>query len=254
MATTASRCCCWRKASTTSATMPATCSGAPRGVPPGSASAAHSGPDRCGAPGRAGTEPGCSAQEALTAAVPPGARRRLAGHLKLCSASLYFVPRSSEEPITRVPFRATTSMVRCRSVRLPPPSRAGAATASSSHSPASCFGPNNKSSAGPPWSSWHACCRCEPPRGSMAEARGVAGEELFSVQCTERVEMMAGDRCAPYVWLRVRGIAPHVWLRARGDAPSARRQAVQTGRPLGARHAGGRLRGGDSWASRTPAA
>ncbi len=114
MATTASRCCCWRKASTTSATMPATCSGAPRGVPPGSASAAHSGPDRCGAPGRAGTEPGCSAQEALTAAAPPGARRRLAGHLKLCSASLYFVPRSSEELITRIPFRATTSMVRCR--------------------------------------------------------------------------------------------------------------------------------------------
>ena len=43
---------------------------------------------------------------------------RLAGHLKMCSASLYFVPRSSEEPITRIPFRATTSMVRC-GVRLP---------------------------------------------------------------------------------------------------------------------------------------
>jgi hypothetical protein len=34
MATTASRCCCSRKASTTSATMPATCSGAPHGATP----------------------------------------------------------------------------------------------------------------------------------------------------------------------------------------------------------------------------
>ena len=38
---------------------------------------------------------------------------RLAGHLKLCSASLYFVPRNVEEPILRIPFRATTSIVRC---------------------------------------------------------------------------------------------------------------------------------------------
>ena len=47
--------------------------------------------------------------------------------------------------------------------------------------------------------------RCEPDRGGGGGGdAGMAGEELFSVQCTERVEMMAGDRCTPYTWRRVR--------------------------------------------------
>lgn len=35
----------------------------------------------------------------------------------------------------------------------------------------------------------------------------MAGEELFSVQCTERVEVMAGDRCTPYTWRGVRWVS-----------------------------------------------
>lgn len=45
--------------------------------------------------------------------------------------------------------------------------------------------------------------RCEPGRAGATREAGAAGGELFLVQSTERVEMMAGDRCAPYVWRRV---------------------------------------------------
>ena len=59
--------------------------------------------------------------------------------------------------------------------------------------------------------------RCESPRGSVAADAGVAGEELFSVQCGERVEMMAGDRCAPYVWRRVRPLGSLPWQALGGE-------------------------------------
>ena len=37
---------------------------------------------------------------------------RLAGYLKVCSLSLYFVPRDAQAPIMRLPFNATTSLQR----------------------------------------------------------------------------------------------------------------------------------------------
>lgn len=49
--------------------------------------------------------------------------------------------------------------------------------------------------------------RSEPGRAGAARAAGAAGGELFLVQSTERVDLMAGDRCAPYVWRRVRPAA-----------------------------------------------
>ena len=49
--------------------------------------------------------------------------------------------------------------------------------------------------------------RCEPGDGGGGDDAGMAGEELFSVQCTERVEVMDGDRCTPYIWRRVRSRA-----------------------------------------------
>jgi len=41
---------------------------------------------------------------------PTTTGHRVAGHLKLCSASLYFVPRNVMEPIFRIPFSATLRM------------------------------------------------------------------------------------------------------------------------------------------------
>ena len=38
--------------------------------------------------------------------------RRLAGHLKICSASVFFVPRDVAEPIFRVPYAETMSIDR----------------------------------------------------------------------------------------------------------------------------------------------
>lgn len=42
----------------------------------------------------------------------PHACRRVAGDLKVCSASLYFVPRAVHEPIFRLPYRAVRSLER----------------------------------------------------------------------------------------------------------------------------------------------
>ena len=62
-------------------------------------------------------------------------------------------------------------------------------------------------------------CRCEPDRGGGDGGdAGMAGEELFSVQCTERVEMMTGDRCTPYTWRRVRRGTRRHWSTAAGRA------------------------------------
>ena len=33
---------------------------------------------------------------------------RVAGQLKVCSLSLYFVPRDIQEPVFRVPYKTTT--------------------------------------------------------------------------------------------------------------------------------------------------
>lgn len=35
---------------------------------------------------------------------------RVAGQLKVCSLSLYFVPRDIQEPIFRVPYKSTTAL------------------------------------------------------------------------------------------------------------------------------------------------
>ena len=185
---------------------------------------------------------------------------KLAGHLKLCSASLYFVPRNVEEPILRIPFRATTSIVRYHTdTPLPVSSLPRGASVGVQRcfvavcSICLCLAPATGSLVGKGagrrrlearlqpadpgarrqqcqrWARRKACAaltaldvlacnwgrtpcvhvlserRCEPDRGGGGGGdAGMAGEELFSVQCTERVEMMAGDRCTPYTWRRVR--------------------------------------------------
>ncbi len=86
----------------------------------------------------------------------------------------------------------------------------------------------------------------------------MAGEELFSVQCTERVEMMAGDRCAPYVWLRVRsaGLAPAALVGRVGrrrHVVEALRRACRTPAACAGPLRRGRGPAGDMRAGRQPA-
>ena len=116
---TASHCCCWRRMNTISATTAATTSGGACGVLPvtllsaaqwftlsvDNLSLTYADDVRFGS-----VLVPLSTHMRTAACV---ANCRLAGHLKLCSASLYFVPRNVEEPILRIPFRATTSIVRC---------------------------------------------------------------------------------------------------------------------------------------------
>ena len=104
---------------TISATTAATPSGAACGVLPGTllgaAHGSHSLLLTCPSPTQTVSVSGVSSSLLSTHVHKAGcaALCRLAGHLKLCSASLYFVPRNVEEPILRIPFRATTSIVRC---------------------------------------------------------------------------------------------------------------------------------------------
>ncbi|KAK9819324.1 hypothetical protein WJX74_006280 [Apatococcus lobatus] len=49
----------------------------------------------------------------------PAGKERLAGYLKVCSMSLYFVPRDANAPIMRLPFNATTSLERSLDERSP---------------------------------------------------------------------------------------------------------------------------------------
>ena len=42
-----------------------------------------------------------------------GGRPPVAGHLKVCSLCLFFVPRDVHDPIVRIPFTATTDIEEC---------------------------------------------------------------------------------------------------------------------------------------------
>ncbi|KAK9868121.1 hypothetical protein WJX84_006728 [Apatococcus fuscideae] len=49
----------------------------------------------------------------------PSGKERQPGYLKVCSMSLYFVPRDVQQPIMRLPFNATTSLERSLDERSP---------------------------------------------------------------------------------------------------------------------------------------
>ena len=94
---TGSACCSWRRASTTSATSSATTTRAPR-IFRERLSSLH-----------ALAHVILSPQDFTTRLA-----RRVAGQLKVCSHSVYFVPRPLPEPILRIPYRLVSSI--CRQV------------------------------------------------------------------------------------------------------------------------------------------
>ena len=139
-----------------------------------------------------------------------GMECRVAGDLKVCSASFYFVPRPIQEPIFRLPFRAVQSLGRydhgnyCRLCAprlmdwLRSPCRA-----------------RNSGMVHLYYVPSRRCCLPKLPKQAdiniiatvcscrIAEDASASGEDMFQVTASECVDIKINNRTAPYVRRRV---------------------------------------------------